>query len=70
VPICKQYHIHKNTFSEIGVYNFNFSTNNVEIGKTGNVNLQIATENHSVETGIKMLLEDSYSVNLFACISM
>jgi hypothetical protein len=27
------------------VYNFNFSTNNAEIGKTGNVNLQIATEN-------------------------
>jgi hypothetical protein len=45
VPICKQYHIHKNTFSEIGVYNFNFSTNNAEIGKTGSVNLQIATEN-------------------------
>jgi hypothetical protein len=31
--------------SEIGVYNFNFSTNNAEIGKTGSVNLQIATEN-------------------------
>jgi len=45
VPICKQYHIHKNTFSKIGVYNFNFSTNNAEIGKTGSVNLQIATEN-------------------------
>jgi hypothetical protein len=39
MPICKQYHIHKNTFSEIGVYNFNFSTNNAEIGKIGSVNL-------------------------------
>jgi hypothetical protein len=59
MPICKQYHIHKNTFSEIGVYNFNFSTNNAEIGKIGSVNLQIV-----------MLLEYSYSVNLFACISV
>jgi hypothetical protein len=45
VPICKQYHIHKNTFLEIGVYNFNFSTNNAEIGKASSVNLQIAIEN-------------------------
>jgi hypothetical protein len=31
---------------------------------------RLQQKTHSVETGNKMLLEDSYSVNLFACVSV